>query len=165
MGKATVLVVDNDNDVFKIIENALGTISYDIIFSKNGDEGLTRLRNSSIDIVLADQSILDMACLDFLEIVKKEYPDVVTIMLADQMDLDTTLRAINEAGVYRFIQKPWNSFELRINISRGLEFKKMIMEKRRLLEEIKKNDLILQKLEKKFPYINRIIHQEVGADS
>jgi DNA-binding NtrC family response regulator len=164
MGKATVLVVDNENDVLKIIKNALGTISYDIIFSKNGKEALTRLKSSPIDIVLADQSIFDMACLEFLKIVKKEYPDVVTIMLADRMDLDTTLRAINEAGVYRFVQKPWNSFELRINISRGLEFKNMIMEKRRLLEQIKKNDVILQKLEKKFPYIDRIIHQEVGSD-
>jgi len=164
MGKATVLVVDNENDVLKTIENALGTISYDIIFSKNGDEGLTRLRNSHIDIVLADQSILNMDCLEFLTIVKKEYPDVVTIMLADQMDFDTTLRAINEAGVYRFIQKPWNSFDLRINISRGLEFKNMITEKRRLLEEIKKNDIMLQKLEKKFPYINKIIHQKVEVD-
>ncbi|RJP78997.1 MAG: response regulator [Desulfobacteraceae bacterium] len=159
MEKATVLVVDNQENVLKVIENALGTISYDIIVMKNGQEGFAQLQNGPVDIVLADQAMPDMDCLEFLTTVKREFPDVVTIMLAEQIDLDTTIRAINEAGVYRFILKPWNSFELRINVSRGIEFKRMVLEKRRLLEEIRENDAVIRRITKKFPGVERIIHQ------
>jgi DNA-binding NtrC family response regulator len=159
MEKATVLVVDNRENALKVIENALGTISFDIMIMKNGQEGLVQLHTGPVDIVLADQAMPDMDCLEFLTRVKREFPDVVTIMLAEQIDLDTTIRAINEAGVYRFIMKPWNSFELRINVSRGIEFKKMVLEKRRLLEEINKNEAFIQKIKNKFPDIERIIHQ------
>jgi response regulator RpfG family c-di-GMP phosphodiesterase len=62
--------------VLKIIETALGKISYDIILSRNGNEGLAKLKTGPVDIVLADQTMLDMTCLEFLKIVKKEFPDI-----------------------------------------------------------------------------------------
>ena len=159
MEKATVLVVYSEKSVLKIIQSALGLISYDIIATQTGREGLARLKDYPVDIVLADQSIPDMTCLDFLTAVKSEQPDIVTIMLAGQIDLDTTIRAINEAGIYRIIVTPWNSFELRINVSRGIEYKKMLREKRRLLEEIRKNYVSLAKIEENFAYDESVIKE------
>jgi len=159
MDKSIILVVDSNKIIIKIIENALGEVSYHIISAQNGREGLNKLNNFNVDLVIADQALPDMTGMEFLKIAKNEYPDIITIMFAGQVDLKTTIRAINESGLYKFVLKPWNAFDLRITISRAMELKEINIEKKRLLGEIRKNEALFEILGNKYPELLVVLNE------
>jgi len=159
MDKPIILVVDSNKIIIKIIKNALGEVSYHIISAQNGREGLNKLNDFNVDLVIADQALPEMTGMEFLKIAKNEYPDIITVMFVGQVDLKTTIGAINEAGVYKFVLKPWNAFDLRITISRAMELKKINMEKKRLLDEIRKNDALLELLGHNYPELAVVLNE------
>jgi len=44
------------------------------------------------------------------------------MILTGYADLESAQTAINEAGVYRFINRPWNNVEITNAVKAGLEF-------------------------------------------
>jgi len=51
--------------------------------------------------------------LDLLREVRVRYPDLATILLTAQADLQLVISAINDGHVHRFYTKPWSSAQLR----------------------------------------------------
>ena len=51
--------------------------------------------------------------LDLLREVRVRYPDLATILLTAQADLQLVISAINDGHVHRFYSKPWSSAQLR----------------------------------------------------
>jgi two-component system probable response regulator PhcQ len=83
-------------------------------------------------------------------------------MLTGQAEIEVAVQAINEAGVYKFIQKPWDDADLKITIRRALESIDLISERDRLLQKVKSRDAILKELEKKHPGITKVDRDEDG---
>ena len=63
----------------------------------------------------------EMNGLEFLTEVKNLYPEVSRILLTGYADKENAIRAINEVGLYRYIEKPWSNDDLIINIKNGIE--------------------------------------------
>jgi response regulator RpfG family c-di-GMP phosphodiesterase len=93
----------------------------------------------------------EMVGSEFLAEVRKKYPQTIRMILTGQADLDTAIRAINEGEVYRYFTKPCNHKELATAIKQGLQHKQLVMQSRFLLQEYKKQALIIEELEKKIP--------------
>ncbi len=70
--------------------------------------------------------------------------------------------AINEAGVHKFILKPWNDNNLKITVRRALETLELIWERDSLLQGVKTRDAILQDLENEYPGISNVERDEDG---
>ena len=58
----------------------------------------------------------DMNGLEFLTEVNKLYPEVSKILLTGYADKENAIKAINEVGLYRYIEKPWKDNDLVIDI-------------------------------------------------
>lgn len=69
------------------------------------------------------------------------YPEVSKILLTGYADKENAIKAINEIGLYRYIEKPWNNDDLIINIKNGIE-------RSYLLSELRKKFLSLKMLKK-----------------
>lgn len=70
------------------------------------------------------------------------YPEVSKILLTGYADKENAIKAINEIGLYRYIEKPWNNDDLIINIKNGIERSYLLSELRKKiseLEDAKKN--------------------------
>lgn len=70
------------------------------------------------------------------------YPEVSKILLTGYADKENAIKAINEIGLYRYIEKPWNNDDLIINIKNGIERSYLLSELREKiseLEDAKKN--------------------------
>jgi response regulator RpfG family c-di-GMP phosphodiesterase len=48
--------------------------------------------------------------------VKEMYPDTVRMVLSGYTDLAAVTAAINQGAIYKFLTKPWNDEELRLQI-------------------------------------------------
>lgn len=162
MKEYTVLIVDDERLVLSSIVRALRKEDYNLLTASSGQEGLMLLKEHDIHVVVSDQNMPGMTGLDFLKKVKKEYPHILTIMLTGKADLQVAVDAINEAGVYKFILKPWDDLDFKITIRRALESLQLILERDSLLRQVKTRDSILKDLEREHPGITKIKRTKDG---
>ena len=70
----------------------------------------------------------DMNGIDFLLHVKKIHPFATRILLTGYADKENAIKAINEVGLYQYVEKPWDNDDLKLTIQNGLE-RRFLMEK------------------------------------
>ena len=115
-----VLLVDDEVAILESLELTLAE-DYTVFAVDNGRDGLEILENEEIDLVIVDQVMPEMTGVEFLEKVIEIRPSCVRMMLTGYADINMVVRAINEGRIYRYIQKPWEPDELRLDVKRALE--------------------------------------------
>jgi response regulator RpfG family c-di-GMP phosphodiesterase len=127
-------------------------------------------RNYPVDVVISDYRMPEMDGATFLAMVKKVNPDAARIMLSAFTDLDGIVRAINDAGIFRFVAKPWTDSDLRASIVQVLQHRHLMLENRRLADEVRaqnrvisRQQLELERLEAETPGITRVRWSDDGG--
>lgn len=59
-------------------------------------------------------------------------PDAMRILLTGYSEIDSAVRAINEAGVYRYLTKPWDDHDLLMPVEQAIEQQRLHREAARL---------------------------------
>lgn len=162
MSQRTILIVDDEEKILKAIQRVLRNENYQIFAAQGGEEGLKLLEMREFDLVVSDQNMPGMEGVTFLKKVKAEYPQTLTIMLTGAKDIQVAMQAINDAGVYKFIMKPWDDDDLKVTIRRALESLDLVRERDALRERVKSRDTLLQNLEKEHPGITQVEKDEDG---
>jgi len=75
----------------------------------------------SIDLVISDYLMPEMDGLKFLTKVKERFPLVPRILLTGYADKKNAINAINNVGLYQYLEKPWDNDNLRLVVRNGLE--------------------------------------------
>lgn len=163
MTRHAILMVDDEPHVLKAFERALRKEPYTLMTAPGGAEGLNLLEARDVSLVISDYNMPRMNGLAFLKAVKRLHSSILTIMLTGQAEIDIAVQAINDAGVYKFIQKPWDDADLKITILRALESIDLATERDRLLQKVKSRDAILRELERKHPGITRVERDADGC--
>ena len=120
-----ILFVDDEAHILTTMNRLFMTEDYHIMTAGGADQALDILSNTCVDIVVSDQKMPGMTGVEFLTIIKSKCPGTVRIMLSGYADLNEAMAAINDAGIYKFIMKPWKDDELRTTIRNALEWKQM----------------------------------------
>lgn len=162
MRRHAILLVDDEINVLRSFQRALRKEPYQLFTANSAHEGLALLEARELSLVVSDFSMPEINGLSFLQEVKARHPHILTIMLTGYTEIQIAVRAINEAGVYKFIQKPWDDYDLKITLRRALESIDLAGERDRLLQTVKNRDAILNELERKFPGISKIERDEDG---
>ena len=71
-------------------------------------------------VVISDQIMPTMRGDEFLSIVNEKCPDSLRILLTGQADKDDIISAINRAGLYRYIAKPWDHMDLNLTVKEAM---------------------------------------------
>jgi len=158
----SILIVDDEPNVLNAFQRVLRREPYTLMTAQGGEEGLTLLEAREVSLVISDYNMPGMNGLDFLKTVKQLYPHILAIMLTGQAEIQIAVQAINEAGVYKFIQKPWDDDDLKVTILRAVESMDLATERDRLIQKVKSRDAILNDLEKKHPGITKVERDEDG---
>jgi DNA-binding NtrC family response regulator len=162
MSHRTILLVDDEEKILKAIQRTLRNEAYTIFSATGGEEGLKLLEMRDFDLVVSDQHMPGMDGVTFLKKVKVEQPQTLTIMLTGAKEINVAMEAINEAGVYKFVLKPWDDDDLRVTIRRALESLDVIRERDALRERVKSRDTLLKNLEREHPGITQVEKDEDG---
>ncbi len=109
---------------------------YKVFTTEFVDEALTILRENKIQIVITDQRMPSKTGVEFLQDVIKEFPEPIRILLTGYSDIEVVIDAINKGQVYRYISKPFNDMELKINIENALEVYNLRKENKDLLQKL-----------------------------
>lgn len=74
-----------------------------------------------IPVVICDYIMPGLRGDELLSRVHQDSPGTRTIMLTGQNSTEGIVNAINRAGLFRFIAKPWNAHDLRLTVGTALE--------------------------------------------
>ena len=139
-----VLILDDDRLVTKTLELLLTSqTNYELYIFNSPLKALECVKETDIDLIVSDFLMPELNGIQFLSEVKKIKPSITTILLTGYADKENAITAINEVGLYKYIEKPWDNDELLINIKNGLERSKLV-ETVRMQKEIERlrNDFI-----------------------
>lgn len=79
------------------------------------------------DLVVSDYAMPEMDGITFFHRLREICPDAVRIMLSGRADLQVLVDAINIAGVYHFLGKPWDAGELRATMAQALVYRDLLI--------------------------------------
>lgn len=160
--KQTILVVDDEDSIIRTITKILILDGHNVLSSLSGEEGLSLLAQNNIDLVISDLEMPGMNGLEFSQKARIDYPHILTILLTGHADLKTAMQAINEAGVYKFILKPYDINDLRITVRRAMELRQLTLERDSLQREVVRQEIVLRDLERENPGITKVERNEAG---
>ena len=130
-----IVLVDDEVMVTKTLSTLLKLEGLkDTISFNDSQEALGYLRENPCDLIVSDFIMPKMDGIEFLS-KAKEIPlqeDTTQILLTGYADKENAIKAINEVGIFKYIEKPWNNDDLILNIKNAIErtnLKKQLKEK------------------------------------
>jgi DNA-binding NtrC family response regulator len=133
-----VVVVDDEEMVLTSISSFLSLeTEYTVKTFLSAKEALAFVKSKHVDLVVSDYLMPEMDGLTFLNHVKQIRPEVPRIILTGYADKENAIKAINDVGLFQYIEKPWDNDDLLIILRNGLERNSLM---RKLQEKIKEID-------------------------
>ena len=101
-----VLFVDDDEQILRALSRMIDTEidDWEVDTAISGAEALERLRAGAYDVVVTDMRMPEMDGADLLEIVEREFPGILRVVLSGQADRESVLRAIRP--MHQYLAKP-----------------------------------------------------------
>ena len=138
--RPTLLVVDDERDVLNSVRDWL-RIDYRVITFQRGAEALDYLRTGQVaDVILSDQRMPEMTGVEVLCQAKAIRPETTRLLFTAYIDIRTVIDAINQGNVFRYIAKPCDPDELAVVVRQAVEHHHLIVEKNRLVAELKESN-------------------------
>lgn len=117
-----VYVVDDDPLVTESLSRALAIeTDWRVSAFNQGERALEAMAETPPDVVLSDFKMPGMDGIAFLSRVRAREPDCVLLLLTGYADKESAIRAINEVGIWQYVEKPWDLGDLLLKIRQGLE--------------------------------------------
>ncbi|ANE56958.1 MULTISPECIES: response regulator [Methylomonas] len=158
---AKILIVDDEPNVLKALSRLLK--AYATVTVESAEEALLIAEQQAFDLVISDYRMPGINGIDFLILFKRLQPDAIRVVLTGFADLEGAQHAINEAEVFRFINKPWSNLEIVHVVESGLAHKRMLLENRALADQVRaqqkllaEKDALIRALEAEEPGITKV---------
>ncbi|MDO9286967.1 MAG: EAL domain-containing protein [Aquabacterium sp.] len=135
-GARTLLLVDDEENIVSALKRLLRRDGYQIITAHSAAEGLLRLAEHDVDVILSDQRMPGMTGVEFLRRAKDLYPNTVRMVLSGYTELQSIIDAVNEGAIYRFLTKPWDDQRLREHVAEAFRQKGLADENRSLAQQV-----------------------------
>ena len=133
----TIVIVDDEEMVLKSLNSFLSLeTNYNVITFISPQDALAFVKDNDVDLVVSDYLMPDMDGLTFLELVKNEKPEVPRIILTGYADKENAIKAINDVGLFQYIEKPWNNDDLLIIFRNGLSKNLLLKRLQEKIQEI-----------------------------
>ena len=120
MAENTILLVDDEAGIRKVLSISLQDSGYDVHTAANGDDALRLFKKIVPPLVLTDIKMPDMDGIELLCKIKKESPETEVIMFTGHGDMDLAIKSLKHEAT-DFVTKPINDEVLDIALKRARE--------------------------------------------
>ena len=105
LNNLTVLIVENEGDGKKIVQEVMRDKFEKVITAQNGDEGLKKFKKYNPNMVITDVFMPIMNGLDMAKSIKEISKDTPIIVFSTNSEKETLLKAI-DVGIDKYVLKP-----------------------------------------------------------
>jgi two-component system response regulator GlrR len=118
-GKASLLLVDDDPDLLRLLSIRLKANSYDVTAVESGQRALGSIAASRPDLVLTDLRMDGMDGMALFQQIQAAYPGLPVVILTAHGTIPEAVAAV-KSGVFGYLTKPYDAGELLSQIERAL---------------------------------------------
>lgn len=124
-----ILLIDDEHEVLEALRTQLRDRfggEYEIETSSTGLEAIKLVKeliedDVELTLVISDEIMPQMRGHKVLAELHKIAPRTKTILLTGQADTHAVAEAVNQANLFHFIPKPWDSIDLLLTVKRAME--------------------------------------------
>lgn len=122
--RSRVLVVDDEERNLRLVEAMLLPLGYDVVFAKDGEEALEKVREIPPDVILLDIMMPKMSGFEVARRLKEneETKIIPIVMVTALKEVEDRIKAL-EVGADDFLSKPVDKTELRARVQSSLKVK------------------------------------------
>lgn len=143
-GPRQVLFVDDDEHILKALKRALHAEPYRLHLAASAEQALALLAREPIQVVVTDISMPEMDGLKLLEEITLRHPDTVRMVLSGRSGTATIIEAVHAGRIYRYILKPWDENDLKINLRQALALHGLQAERTRMMALLQEHNQMLE---------------------
>lgn len=115
-----ILIVDDETGFLSSMKRLLRKEAFGVLTAEDGESALAVIKSQDVSVMVVDYMMPGMDGIDLLRRVRRDWPELVCIMITGHCRIDIALEAINELGIYKFFPKPVNPLELLASIHNAL---------------------------------------------
>lgn len=142
----TILAVDDEPNMLRLLEISLRQAGYKPLTARDGREALAIIQTQHVDCVVTDLHMPYMSGLQLLKAIRgvatddgkaqkaDSHADLPVIIVTAQGEVKTAIDAMKN-GAADYILRPFDLEELELAISRALSFARLVVENQYLREE------------------------------
>ncbi len=131
------MIVDDDETMATTLARAVSQDGYRALTAHSGHEGLRMVSEHSPDLVITDMVMPGMDGISFVRSLKAIDPTLPIIMITGHGSIDTAVEAMRE-GAFHYLTKPVRMRELLMHVTKALDSREALAEKRYLKEQLQK---------------------------
>jgi len=134
--KFAILYVDDEEKSLKSFSRAFED-EFRIYTASNAQEGFNLLteKRGEIAILMTDQRMPGERGTWLLERARESNPETLRILVTAFAEFKDAVSAINDGGIYHYVNKPWDPTELQGILRRAMEFFLVQRERNQLMQE------------------------------
>ena len=137
MDSDTIVLVDDEEMVLTSLSSFLNLeTEYAVHTFKSAAEALEFVKGNEVSLVVSDYLMPEMDGITFLGKVRDVKPEIPRIILTGYADKENAIKAINEVGLYQYIEKPWDNDDLLIILRNGIEKQKLMKKLQQKIAQI-----------------------------
>jgi two-component system, NtrC family, response regulator HydG len=135
VAEAKVLVVDDDAEVVRLLEQDLTACGFTVLPACSGAAGIRLLRETPVDAVVTDLRMPDVDGLDIVRAAAESQPDAKVIIITAFATIASAIDAVKQ-GAFDYVSKPFEIEELVLALERALDDSRLRQENRSLRREV-----------------------------
>ena len=121
-GQPVVMIVDDEDMVITSVRAFLQLeTEYNIAGFTVPEKAADYLRTNPIDVVVSDYLMPKMTGLQLLAKAKELQPEAARVLLTGHADKQSAIQAINDVGLFQYLEKPWDNAQLLLVINAAIE--------------------------------------------
>ena len=134
--KKRILVVDDDQIIRDSLCEFLRMEGHNCQGAEGFNPAIKELEKQRYHLVLTDVNMPEIDGFELLRVIRKRYPEIVTIVITGYGTIESAVEAI-KMGAYDYLTKPIVDDEIRMLVRRALEQQSLIQENRNLKEQLR----------------------------
>ena|SRR5882724_691711 len=143
--RSTILVVDDEPAVTMSVTTLLELeTSHAVLAETSPTRALQIAKTRPLDLVVSDFLMPELDGIAFLLEIRRLYPESTLVLLTGYADKENAIRAINEVGIFHYVEKPWDNDDLLTIVRTGLDKR---MQLHRLHERARELEARLRELQ------------------
>jgi DNA-binding NtrC family response regulator len=135
--KPKVLITDDEEMVITSVRAYLQLeTEFEILGFTEPEQALKFLESTAVEIVVTDFLMPRINGLQLLARAKQLQPETTRVLLTGHADKQSAIQAINDVGLYQYVEKPWDNTQLLLVIQNGVERTQLLRDLKNKVSEL-----------------------------
>jgi two-component system, NtrC family, response regulator AtoC len=119
-----ILIVDDDRELCKLLEDDLGQQGFSVRWANGAEEALSLLQAEEFDLVLTDMRMPGTDGIGLCSRILENRPDAIVLVMTAFGSMDSAVAALR-AGAYDFVTKPMDLDALPHTLARAVQHREL----------------------------------------